>query len=175
MRTSHGPRRISEADKIALIESGLPNIRWASQLSYPLAMAPPSPVRIRKYRATDAMKRRTNGLPSCSFNSVRSCSVAQKVLCQVPERSYHHLDGTCTPHGMARNSQAPLVPQNCPSVLQHCLVDCSQRSTTSWGKVRRMRHVARVKYGGVLAVAYDEYRRLIVDKTIRKWKSSALR
>jgi hypothetical protein len=38
-----------------------------------------------------------------------------------------------------------------------------------------MRHVARVKYGGVLAVAYDEYRRLIVDKTIRKWKNSALR
>jgi hypothetical protein len=32
-----------------------------------------------------------------------------KVLCRLCERSYHHLDGTCTPHGMARNSQALLV------------------------------------------------------------------
>jgi hypothetical protein len=58
---------------------------------------------------------------------------------------------------------------------QHCLVDCTQRSSTLWRKARLMKHIARVKYGGILAVAYDERRRLLIDRTIRKWRNAALR
>jgi len=102
-----------------------------------------------------------------------------KVLCPVSERPYRRLDGTRAPDGMARSPRRPrpLSPpaEPIPSVWQHCLVDCTQRSSTLWRKARLMKHIARVKYGGILAVAYDERRRLVIDRTIRKWRNSALR
>jgi hypothetical protein len=101
-----------------------------------------------------------------------------KVLCRVPERSHHHLDRTRAPHGMTRGPRrrrSHLPGCIDPLVSQHCLVDFSQRSTKLWAKARRMKHVPRVKYGGLLAVAYDEHRHLILERTTRKWKNSVLR
>ena len=101
-----------------------------------------------------------------------------KVLCRVPERSHHHLDRTRAAHGMTRGPRrrrSHLPGCIDPLVSQHCLVDPSQRSTKLWAKARRIKHVPRVKYGGILAVAYDEHRRLLIERTIGKWKNSALR
>ena len=142
-------------------------MRCASQRSHPLGrvvlFAPSSPY----LWSPRCHSKRTNGLHT-------------KVLCPVSEQPYRRLDGTRAPHGMARSPRRPapnssLPAESIPSVLQHCLVDCTQRSSTLWGKARLMKHIARVKYGGILAVAYDERRRLLIDRTIRKWRNSALR
>ena len=102
-----------------------------------------------------------------------------KVLCRVPERSHYHVDRTRAPHGNTRSpSPGPALPpfgRTDTSVLQHCLVDVSQHSTKPWATARRVKHVPRVKYGGILAVAYDEHRRLVIERTIAKWRNSALR
>ncbi len=102
-----------------------------------------------------------------------------KVLCRVPERSHYHVDRTRAPHGNTRSpSPGPALPpfgRTDTSVLQHCLVDVSQHGTKQWATARRAKHVLRVKYGGILAVAYDEHRRLVIERTIAKWRNSALR
>ena len=102
-----------------------------------------------------------------------------KVLCRVPERSHYHVDRTLAPHGNKRSpSPGPALPpfgRADTSGLQHCLVDVSQHSTKPWATARRVKHVPRVKYGGILAVAYDEHRRLVIERTIAKWRNSALR
>ena len=127
--------------------------------------------------------------PFCSFESVslepampfeateRHCT--QRYTVQFPNSHTAIL----TAHALltvwhaALRRPRPLSPpaEPIPSVWQHCLVDCTQRSSTLWRKARLMKHIARVKYGGILAVAYDERRRLLIDRTIRKWRNSALR
>ena len=58
---------------------------------------------------------------------------------------------------------------------QHCLVDVSPHSTKLWATARRIKHVLRAKHGGILTVAFDEHRRLVIERTIAKWRNSALR
>jgi hypothetical protein len=162
VRTSHGPLHISKADKIALNAAQLANMRCTSQRSHAFARVVLFfLVRIRTSGTCNA----TDGLHT-------------KVYCPVSEQPYRRLDGTRAPHGVPRSPRRPRplsLPAVDPSVLQHCLVDCTHRTSTLWRKARLMKHIARVKYGGILAVAYDGRRRLVIDRTIRKWRNSALR
>ncbi len=160
MRASHGPLPISKADKIALSAAQLANIRCPSQ----------PPVRPRR--------------PFCPFESVlleramHPMACTQRYTVQFPNSH----TAVLTAHALLTVCHAALAGRATltsgridPSVLQHCLVDCTQRISTLWRKARLMKHITRVKYGGILAVAYDERRRLVIDRTIRKWRNSALR
>ena len=120
----------------------------------------------------------------CSFESVLPEPAMQLMACtqrytvQFPNShtavlTAHALLTVC--HAALAGRAALTSGRIDPSVLQHCLVDCTQRISTLWRKARLMKHITRVKYGGILAVAYDGRRRLVIDRAIRKWRNSALR